>query len=82
MTTYKEKYEATRNWKDKILIMDSFHSLMIIKHGKPWTIYNTAKSLEVSPALVSENLRIAEAIRNGLDFNNRAHAVRMTRRKK
>ena len=80
--TYKEKYDSTKKWNEKVLIMDSFHSLMIIKHGKVWTIYNTAKSLEVSPALVSENLRIAEALRNGITFNNRSEAVRSTRRKR
>jgi hypothetical protein len=81
MQTYKEKYDNEKIWYKKILILDSFHSLMIIKHGKTWTIYNTAKSMEVSPALVSENLRIAEALRNGIEFRNRAEAVRSTRRK-
>ena len=82
MQTYKEKYDSERTWFKKVLLLDSFHSLMIIKHGKSWTIYHTARSLEVSPALVSENLRIAEALRNGAEFRNRSHAVMMTKRKK
>jgi len=82
MKTYKEKYDDEKSWFKKVLILDSFHSLMIIKHGRKWTIYNTARSLEVSPALVSENLRIAEALRNGIEFRNRSEAVKLTRRKR
>lgn len=80
--TFKEKYDSERIWYKKILILDSFHSLMVIKHGRKWTMYNTARSMNISPALVSENLRIAEALRSGTEFKNRSQAVRMTKKKR
>lgn len=65
--TFKEKYDKEEAWDKKVIIMALFHNTMLLKHGKRWTICHTARSMEISIGTVSENLRLADALHNGLD---------------
>jgi len=63
VTTYKE--ETT--WHGKVIVMEIYHLAMLTK-DKAWTIADTASGLEVSIGLVSENLRLAQAIHDDAKF--------------
>ena len=58
---FLEEYKTETLWHQKIWLMDTFHSLMGVKHGK-WTLHQTAESFNVSMGVVSENLNLAKAI--------------------
>lgn len=55
--TYKEKYDSSDSWQDKVATMNLFHRIMVVKH-KTWTMKNTAKYFDVSLATVSENTKL------------------------
>lgn len=57
----KDKYKEEQTWHGKVIVMEIYHLAMLARTGK-WTIADTASRLEVSIGLVSENLRLAEAI--------------------
>lgn len=59
-TTFKERYGKENRWLYKAYIMEIFH-LTHVHLNSRWTIALTASYFEVSPALVSENLKIARA---------------------
>lgn len=59
MATYKELFHSSLNWKEKVLVMEQFHLLMLFKRS-PWHLKDTAKYFKVSMALVSENISLAK----------------------
>lgn len=63
--THKEKFHRSTDWKERVLTVEFFHLLMLSKHTK-WTVKSTAEYFNVSMALVSENLKIAHALGEGL----------------
>ncbi len=77
--TYKEKYDSEKDWRRKVLILDSFHCIMLTKH-EDWKLINTATSMNISQSTVSEDLRVAELLREGKDFRTRIEAVRSIRK--
>lgn len=60
--TYKEHFRSATDWKEKVLIMEMFHLLMLFRRKNTWHQRDTARYFKVSMALVSENLKIAHAI--------------------
>lgn len=59
--TFLEKYLSESTWHGKVTVMEIFHLAQSIRN-KGWTVTKTAQSFQVSPALVSENLKLATAI--------------------
>lgn len=63
--TYRDKFHSLENWKQKVLLVELFHLLMLSKR-KGWNATKTANYFKVSIALVSENLKLAVHLRNGI----------------
>ena len=63
---FKNKFDQSTNWIDKVLIVSVFHNIQVLKNGS-WKISNTALHFEISLGLCSENLRLAKEIDNGND---------------
>jgi len=59
--TFPERYNQTNLWHEKVLVMEIYH-LAMSHREKGWTLTKTATSFGVSIGLVSENLRLAQAI--------------------
>jgi hypothetical protein len=72
----QEKFDSETDWRRKALIVELFHSMMLLKHGDAWNIKRTATILHKSVGLISENINIARAIKLGLletcDSRNKA----------
>lgn len=61
--TFLERYNSETTWHGKAIVMEIYH-LAMRSRSKNWTITNTASDFGVSIGLVSENLRLAQAIHN------------------
>ena len=59
--TFQERYHSESTWHGKVLVMEIYHLVMITR-DKDWTITKTAKDFDCSIGLVSENLKLANAI--------------------
>lgn len=60
--TFRDKYtKPDLTWADKASIMEIFHLTMLNRQGR-WTVKQTAKYFRVSNGLVSENLKLADAL--------------------
>lgn len=59
--TFPERYNQATIWFEKVLVMEIYH-LAMTHREKGWTITKTADAFSVSIGLVSENLRLAQAI--------------------
>jgi hypothetical protein len=59
--TFKQKYDECDNWRGKVTVMEIYYLAMSQK-VKGWTIAQTAEHFDCSIGLVSENLRLAQAI--------------------
>ena len=59
--TFIERYNNSQNWHEKAIIIEIFH-LSRQHNGSRWTITHTANYFGVSIGLVSENLKLADAI--------------------
>ena len=59
--TFREKYEACKTWQEKVMVMEIFHMASKMKDCR-WTLSMTAEIFNVSVGLVSENLRLADAL--------------------
>lgn len=59
--TFLERYNLETTWHGKAMIMEIYH-LAMCSRVKTWTITRTAEHFECSIGLVSENLRLAQAI--------------------
>lgn len=62
--TFVEKYRMLTSWQEKAILMNLYHTVAVGRH-KDWTIKQTATVFEVSVGLVSENIRLANAIDSG-----------------
>lgn len=63
--TFLERYTNETTWHGKSAIMEIYHLAMCCRMKTiviNWTITDTAKYFGVSVGLVSENLRLAQAI--------------------
>ena len=58
--TFLERYQKETTWWGKVIIMEIFH-LHAISKNKDWTLGQTAEVFDCSVALVSENLKLAQA---------------------
>lgn len=65
--TFVERYRIADRWQDKVLVMNLYHTAAT-EMNDGWTIKQTATVFEVSIGLVSENLRLADAIDKGSDI--------------
>lgn len=73
--SFKLQYDAERRWNFKCLIISAYHhsSLLINrKHRQQDTADYFCKSL----ATVNEDLKIAKALHEGLEFTSRNDAVK------
>jgi hypothetical protein len=59
--TFLEKYQSETTWHGKATVMGLYHLTMSHRY-KGWTITRTAEHFGCSIGLVSENLRLANAI--------------------
>lgn len=59
--TFLERYNSETTWHGKVMIMEIYH-LAMSSRSKNWTITKTAEHFQVSIGLVSENLRLANAL--------------------
>lgn len=59
--TFLEKYNEEKTWFGKVIVMEIYH-LTMTHRLKNWTITATAEQFGCSTGLVSENLRLAQAI--------------------
>jgi hypothetical protein len=78
---FKQKYNQCNTWHDKVTVMEIYH-LTMCHQSKGWTISQTANDFGVSIGLVSENLRLAQAIHNNdklLKCESRQEALRRIR---
>lgn len=63
--THKERFHNSTDWKEKVLIVEFLHLLMCTR-DENWHLVSTAKYFNVSTALVSEDLKLARMVRNGI----------------
>lgn len=61
--TLLEHYNQEKSWARKVMLMEVYHTAQTCV-DKKWTITMTAKHFDCSIGLVSENLKLARAIRN------------------
>jgi hypothetical protein len=61
--TIIEKYQQAKTWHERALILLIFHNLMV-GQNKGWNIRLTAKRLDRSSGYVSEDLRLAQCIKD------------------
>ncbi len=59
--TFEEKYKQETSWYGRAMIMEIYH-LAMCNRNKVWTATRTAEYFGVSIGLVSENLRLAQAL--------------------
>ena len=59
--TFYDRYANENTWHGRVTIMELYH-LAMCQRNKGWTISKTAEYFECSIGLVSENLRLANAI--------------------
>jgi hypothetical protein len=76
--TFKDKYKSEEVWDKKIMIISLYHNTMLLTH-KRWRMIDTAKYFCKSLASISEDLKIAKALHEGLEFNSRKHALKIIR---
>jgi hypothetical protein len=83
-----KKFKDETAWKDKCLLLELIHIKMRQQRnssGQRWRIKDTAKMLELSVGLVSEDLQLARAITdNTIDSNvkSRNQAIKLIRERK
>lgn len=61
----KEQFENETDWRRKALLVELFHSIMLLRHGNEWNVRRTAKSIGKSVGLISENINLAKKIKDG-----------------
>ena len=59
--TFQERYSQEQTWYGKVMIMEIYH-LAKIHADKDWTLIKTAIDFGCSVGLVSENLKLADAL--------------------
>jgi hypothetical protein len=76
--TFLERYQNEQTWYGKVIVLEIYHLTMSQRH-KGWTIAQTAGDFGLSISLVSENLKIAEAMHrdgNLINCESRVKALR------
>lgn len=58
---FQEKYDLCKTWQERVIVMRLFHTVMLHRQ-KDWSIKRFASLTGYSSALISENLRLAEAL--------------------
>lgn len=77
--TFREKFDSELKWDRKVMLLSLFHLRKKLKHGKKWKMRHTAKYFCKSLAFVSEDLKIAKALHEGLVFTSRKNAIKVIR---
>jgi hypothetical protein len=79
--TVQERFDKETDWRKKALIIEFFHSLMMIRHKDKWSVKKTSSAVKKSMGLVSENINIARAIKSGIleKCDSRNHALKIIR---
>lgn len=60
--SYLERYNNSTEWHEKCLIMSLYHLTMRSNMHNCWTITDTAEYFNCSRGLVSENIKLSNAI--------------------
>lgn len=60
--TWLDRYNNSTTWHEKCLIMALYHLSKRTEFASNWTITNTAEYFNVSRGLVSENIKLSNAI--------------------
>jgi len=59
--TFQEKYDSCKTWHEKVIVMRLF--FLTMKHrDRKYTVLQMSKDTGYSLGLISENLKLAEAI--------------------
>lgn len=61
----KEKFDSETDWRRKALLVELFHSVMLLKHNGEWDVRKSASAIGRSVGLISENIQLAKAIKEG-----------------
>jgi hypothetical protein len=59
--TFLERYQQEDTWYGKVIVMEIYH-LAMSQRQKDWTVTKTAEFFGLSIGLVSENLKLADAL--------------------
>lgn len=77
--TFLERYQSETTWYGRVIIVEIFH-LTMTQRQKTWTIAQTATELGLSISLVSENLKLAEAMHKDENLINAGSRVKALRK--
>lgn len=77
--TFLERYQSETTWYGRVIIVEIFH-LTMTQRSKEWTIAKTALELGLSVSLVSENLKLAEAMHRDESLINAGSRVKALRK--
>lgn len=80
--TFREKFHRTSEWHEKVIVIELYHLRMSVQN-KRWSLSKTAQYFNVSIGLVSENLKLAKAIHDDVNFikqPNRQEALKELRK--
>lgn len=80
--TFIERYNSSKTWYEKVIVMELFHLTMCQRKDVIWNISKTAEVFSVSNGLVSENLKLAHAIHKDesiMKIDTRTHALEKVR---
>jgi len=76
--SFLDRYQAEPTWHGRAMIMEIYHLAMSHRNNQ-WTVAKTASHFNCSVGLVSENLKLAEAIHSNerlLNCESRQKALR------
>ena len=79
--TFKDKYWESDSWHEKVIIVEIYHFTGKHRHND-WTISKTAAYFGISVGLVSENLKLADALHQNpklIECSNRQAALEKIR---
>lgn len=76
--TVLEQYRNEKSWAKRVILMEIYH-IAKLHVDKDWTLGKTARDFTCSIGLVSENLKLARAIRDNekiMNISTREMALR------
>lgn len=83
----RKRIEHGIQWQDRCLLILDYHNLQVTNHTyleKGWTIRDSAKELNLSPASIVQELKLARTLRNNPDrlklARSRTHALQLLER--
>jgi len=71
--TFRERYQIEQSWLGKVLIIDYYHSAMILKNPDRWGMRDTARYFGISLGLVCENIKIAKIIEDNPELKTKKY---------